>query len=264
MEDEVEGWVVILVLIIVGAVLLWTYVLQPAIAWISQNWWIVTIVIGVIVVGGFLFLGWVGGTEEEEEEEMRKQAELERHRREKQDKLEKSIIRKKLLNERESELEGLDLTAEEKEFQINKWVEEGYRKQHSGESEIFAVQTTFDEIANALEGWIPSKRFRDESYAEIGTLEFLKHDFPDIKYQQYHEGFRADLEIENIGIEIKLPKKSRHLTTLRGQMMQYCKCFDYVIALIFDYHHLPEETLESFADDVDEHYGHEVRVIIKR
>lgn len=133
MEDEVEGWVVILVLIIVGAVLLWTYVLQPAIAWISQNWWIVTIVIGVIVVGGFLFLGWLGGIEEEEEEEMRKQAELERRRREKQDKLENSIIRKKLLKERGSELEGLSLTEEEKEFQINKWVEEAYRRQFTRE-----------------------------------------------------------------------------------------------------------------------------------
>lgn len=143
------------------------------------------------------------------------------------------------------------------------WKKSGIKKAPRYYTPSSAPQRTVDEIIDALEDWTPSKKFRDESYAEVGTVEYLKHYFPDLKFQQYHEGFRADLEIEDVGIEIKLPKRSRHLTTLRGQIMQYCKYFDYVIALIFDYKYIPRETLESFIGDMKDHYSDKVTVIIK-
>lgn len=123
--------------------------------------------------------------------------------------------------------------------------------------------TAFDEVTNILENWTPSKRFKDESHAEVATLEYLKHYFPRTKHQKAHGEVKADVEIGNIGIEIKVSKKSRHLTTLRGQLIQYCKCFDYVIALIFDSHNVSSEALRSFEEDMKELYGDKLQIITK-
>jgi hypothetical protein len=119
------------------------------------------------------------------------------------------------------------------------------------------------EIVDLLEKWVPSKVFRDEGQAEVAALEYLRHFYPAVAYQQQHSNFRADLEIEDVGIEIKLPKRSRHLMTLRGQMMQYCNYFEHVIALIFSYHDTLRDALESFVDDMEKQYGDKVKVIVK-
>lgn len=50
----------------------------------------------------------------------------------KEENIKKSIIRKKILQKRGKELDALNLTDEEKEFQLNRWVNEEYQRERLG------------------------------------------------------------------------------------------------------------------------------------
>lgn len=119
-----------------------------------------------------------------------------------------------------------------------------------------------ERIVYLLQEWKPVKRFGDESPAEAAASEYLSHHFPNrVKFQKYHEEFRSDLEIEDVGIEIKVLWKTAELTRMRGQMILYCKYFSRVVALIFNYNDI---SLDSFIRDMDTLYPNKVKVIIKK
>jgi len=109
---------------------------------------------------------------------------------------------------------------------------------------------------------LPTKfRHDPENDAETWMSAQLVHEFPDHKrqqfYPQYHQRF--DIEIGDIGVEVKLPQGSRDLATLRGQMQIYLKRFKYVIALILNYYHINPELLDDFKKDMENYDG---RVIV--
>jgi hypothetical protein len=116
-------------------------------------------------------------------------------------------------------------------------------------------------IVYLLEEWSPVKRFSDENPAEAAASEYLNHYFSNrVKFQKYHDEFRSDLEIDDVGIEIKVLWEIAELTRLRGQIMLYCKHFNHVIALIFNYNNID---LGSFVSDMRAHYPNKVTVITK-
>src|SRR5271157_1043531 len=92
--------------------------------WYSQNWIIVTIGVGISFPVWFLIAILTPDPKYNKKMELKRHEaeELEKHEEE----LKRSIIRKKILKEKSAELDSLNLTDEEKEYQIEKWVEKVY------------------------------------------------------------------------------------------------------------------------------------------
>jgi 5-methylcytosine-specific restriction endonuclease McrA len=112
-KDEQEK---ILAIGVIAVAVLWIYVISPAISWVQKNWIITVLVVGGIVVAGILvYIFFISPIKAEAHEEYEKEVEIK-----------KSIIRKRILKEKSKEFENLGLTEEEKDYQINKWVEEAY------------------------------------------------------------------------------------------------------------------------------------------
>ncbi len=113
-------YVLIIVAVITGVA---DYFRDSLGTWFRQNWIGVTVAVGVSFLVWFLVLilqVFLEGSSEYG----------------KKVKLKKSIIRKRILKERLKELEGLDLTTEEKELQISEWVEKAYH------NEILGISTS--------------------------------------------------------------------------------------------------------------------------
>lgn len=109
---------------------------------------------------------------------------------------------------------------------------------------------------------LPRKfRHDPENDAETWMSAQLVHEFPSHKRQQFYSQHhqRFDIEIDDIGVEVKLPQGSRDLATLRGQIQIYLKRFKYVIALIINYYHINPELIDDFKKDMENYDG---RVIV--
>jgi len=113
---------------------------------------------------------------------------------------------------------------------------------------------------------LPTKLRHDpENDAETWMSAQLIHEFPDHKRQQHYEQYhqRFDIEIGDIGVEVKLPQGSRDLVILRGQIQIYLKRFKYVIALVIHYYPINLELINDFKKDMEAWYGERV-IIIER
>jgi hypothetical protein len=114
---------------------------------------------------------------------------------------------------------------------------------------------------------LPSKfRHEPENDAETWISSQLIHDFPKLRRQQYYSQYhsRFDIEIGDIGIEVKLPKGARDLTTLRGQIQIYFKRFKYVVVFIINYYRINPELIEDFQKDMELEYGERIVVIERK
>jgi len=133
---------------------------------------------------------------------------------------------------------------------------------------IAPTETVFDvnlsRVVDILETCpLPSKfRHDPENDAETWISSQLIHDFPEHKRQQHYSQYhsRFDIEINDIGVEVKLPKGARDKATLRGQIQIYLKRFKYVVAFIINYYHINPELIDDFKKDMEE-YGDRVIVI---
>lgn len=122
-------------------------------------------------------------------------------------------------------------------------------------------KSTYDEVVSRLMAWRPARRFNDERQSEVATQQYLHTYFPDqVRYHKFRENFESDLEISDIGIEIKVLYKTSELQRLGGQLMAYCEHFNHVIALIFNYNRLD---LASYLRQWQKRFGSQVAVIVK-
>jgi hypothetical protein len=123
------------------------------------------------------------------------------------------------------------------------------------------------QIVSILENCpLPSRLRRDAPENDVETfLEArLRDDFPTLKRQQPFGHSRFDIEIGDIGIEIKLPKGQRDVDALKGQIQTYLKRFSYVIAFIINYYGISREIIEDFKQDVAVLHGNRVIVIERK
>jgi 5-methylcytosine-specific restriction endonuclease McrA len=111
--------------IVVGIIFLWAFVLQPLGVWVAGDWTWIVVGLGVAGFVGVVYVVKIRLPANEKYKLAVAEASVEWA-------LKKSIVRKRILKERASELEGVGLTDEEKNFQINSWVEEAYRNELSG------------------------------------------------------------------------------------------------------------------------------------
>jgi hypothetical protein len=123
-------------------------------------------------------------------------------------------------------------------------------------------KSMYDNVVSILRNWQPARKFNDERQGEIATEEHLNHFFHNqVRRHKYREDFESDLEIGDIGIEIKVLYKTSEMQRLGGQLMAYCQHFNHVIALIFNYNRID---LGSYKNQWQKHFGSKVEVIEKQ
>ncbi len=78
-------------------------------------------------------------------------------------------------------------------------------------------------VAEFLQSYVPSKRFRNEQAYEIEVAQAMRHQFgtENVKTQANIYGGRIDIEVLGIGVEIKVPANRTQLQTLLGQVSIY-------------------------------------------
>jgi len=78
-------------------------------------------------------------------------------------------------------------------------------------------------VAEFLESFRPSQRFRSEQAYEIEVAQSMRHRFGDanVKTQANIPGGRIDIEVLGIGVELKVPTSRSQLQTLLGQVSIY-------------------------------------------
>jgi len=122
-------------------------------------------------------------------------------------------------------------------------------------------KSMYDDVVRTLRNWQPARRYNNEPESEVATEEHLNHYFHNqVRRHKYREDFESDLEIGDIGIEIKVLYKTSELQRLGGQLMAYCEHFNHVIALIFNYKRID---LVSFKNQWQKRFGNQVEVIEK-
>jgi hypothetical protein len=135
------------------------------------------------------------------------------------------------------------------------------------EQEKVVTNVKLQQIVSILENCpLPSRLRRDAPENDVETfLEArLRDDFPNLRRQQPFGHSRFDIEIGDIGIEIKLPKGQRDVDALKGQIQTYLKRFSYVIAFIINYYGISREIIEDFKQDVTVLHGSRVIVIERK
>jgi hypothetical protein len=145
----------IILIAVVGLALLWVYAIKPFTIWVSQNWILVIIAVGLVAsIGITVYFKVIQPVNREVDEEYRKKEELK-----------KSILRKRILQEKTAELDSLNLTNEEREFQIIQWVEEAYNKEFVG-----GYSKSLD-VANSRFDRVPplSQREKELIISKVGT-----------------------------------------------------------------------------------------------
>jgi hypothetical protein len=92
-------------------------------------------------------------------------------------------------------------------------------------------------VAEFLESYRPSQRFRNEQSYEIEVAQAMRHHFgpENVKTQANIPGGRIDIEVLGIGVEIKVPISRGQLQTLLGQVSIYRNYYgSNVVVLIFN------------------------------
>jgi 5-methylcytosine-specific restriction endonuclease McrA len=123
--------------------------------WYSQNWIIVTIGVGVSFPLWFFIFIWIPATIEGNADYKR------------EEELKKAIIRKKILKEKSKELDSLNLTQEEREYQIRQWVEKAYTNEILGK---YTSPFSENELESEV-GRVPplSQRDKEIMISKVGT-----------------------------------------------------------------------------------------------
>jgi hypothetical protein len=92
-------------------------------------------------------------------------------------------------------------------------------------------------VAEFIESYHPSQRFRNEQSYEIEVAQAMRHHFgsENVKTQANIPGGRIDIEVLGIGVEIKVPISRGQLQTLLGQVSIYRNYYgSNVVVLIFN------------------------------
>lgn len=143
--------------------------------WYTQNWVKITVGISILFVVWFFVCIAFSPSEEYD----------------KKVELKKSIIRKKILKEKSKELESLNLTSEEKDFLINKWVDDSYYREDF--TSLTTSTLTGDELESAV-GRSPPLAQRDKEIMinKVGTRCCYPHCPETLALEVHHITPRAE------------------------------------------------------------------------
>jgi hypothetical protein len=117
-------------------------------------------------------------------------------------------------------------------------------------------------VINFLNNFYPSKRYRREELYEVELASELRQQFgnENVRTQTSIKGGRIDIEVGNIGIELKVPESRSDLHRLVGQVVTYKKHYgkNFIIVIFCD-----KVSIQDLYEFKNEFENHGVKVVEK-
>ena len=228
----------IIIVAIIVAALIWVFILEPVIAWISQNIFILAIAGVLLFIGIASFYSYRKKQIAEQERQIQHKIEEERRRREAFEARQRAKGLEKFVDGGGRERWG---TQEE----VSSWKKE---EELFSREEIF-----FNEVLGAIQEFQPKWRYDvNEQYFHDNLFSYLSGKFSNSRYPVRHEPTidesRPDIDIGKIAIEVKGPTTIQDLKTLPDKILKYIdpddpKKWERMIIVLFDPLYLPENFL---------------------
>lgn len=235
-ENEVPPWALILIAIIVVGVLLWTYVIQPFIRWVQQNWLYISIVTLVVFFIVVFILAIVWKQRQKREAELRA--------------FEQEQISKGLMKFVDRHGEGKWGKPEE----VEQWRRE--------DEEAREKESLFYRVSKEIEEFTPAKKeLRYEYSYQLNLHGWLKRTFPSAVIEKQRGASRPDIVIKNIAIEIKGPTGRADLETIASKAMRYSHYYEGLIVVLFELNVNPQY-YQEWLEGLKKHFPN-VKVIEK-
>ncbi|MGD0535422.1 MAG: hypothetical protein ABR999_08290 [Methanoregula sp.] len=249
-KDGVESLLIVAILIIIA-------IIYYVILWIIANW--IPILIILIIIGiAYGIIEWQKDNQFQKEQQKKKYEQIEREKRE----TAKRIELEKQMREFEKQQNNLGLIKYTDRFGKILWgtpAELELWKQKEDEEKI--KDLLINKIVNAIEKFCPTRNWEYEDGYHKELLGYLKHDFPDIKYEFQMGSSRPDLVIQNIAIEIKGPTDNAALETLTTKCLKYSKYYDHLIMVLFN-PQFSEKNFKEIQAGINQYFPH-VKIIRK-
>ena len=218
-NDEIDPLAVLLISIIGGLYLAWTYIIKPIIDWIIYlgnqiiNWVnqnTITIII-VILFAIILLAVWL--------------------RKRQHEKKQRDFERRKYVEEQTAK--GLVKFSDR--FGNEKWglleeIEEWKRR----DEEEKMKESLLHRVSESIEKFEPSRRYGNEFGYHTELQGWLKAYFPNAKVEIQTGASRPDIIIDHIAIEVKGPTNSQALNTLTTKCLKYSKYYTNIICVLFE------------------------------
>jgi len=251
-----EGSLILIAIVVIIAIIYYV------ILWILANW--IPILIVVILIGSiYLIIQWqIDQTKKKQEalnivrkkEQAEKRAEFEAKQR--KDEEDKRIEFEKQIREFEKQQIKLGLLKFVDRFGGTKWgfphEIELWKKEDDAEK---IKDLLITKIVDTINCFKPIKIWENEDGYHKELLGYLRHDYPDIKYEYQKGSSRPDLVIKNIAIELKGPTDNAALDTLTTKCLKYSKYYDHLIIVLFE-PRFSEGHFKEIKEGINQYFPH--------
>lgn len=206
--QDLPPWAQVLFLVLIAAFLIWIFLIEPLIAWLSQNILLVIIFILIVAIVAYVYFSSLKAKKRKME---LKKMEFERSQKEKG--LFKFIDR----FGKEYWVSGKDLHKLEKK---------------DGEAKV--KESLFYRVKDSIKKFEPSREYRNEFGYHTELQGWLKSHFTNAKVELKTGASRPDIIIDNIAIEVKGPTDNSALNTLATKCLKYSQYYEYLVIVLFE------------------------------
>lgn len=244
-------------LIIVGAVLIWIYVVPPVVKWFQDN--ASLIITGIVSVVAITVLGIVGWTvwNAKMDTELAERRKIENERMAEEKARYEAKQKAEGLIKYESLMSGSDKWGTPE--QIEQWKNEDREYKIQIEEEEMGIRK-IKEIVEYIENFEPSRNYKNEFGYHIELQGYLKGRYDQSMIEIQTGSSRPDIVIDSIAIEVKGPTHSKDLVTIPDKILRYSKYYDHIIVVLFNVS-VNERRYDEWLDGITTHYDGLVTVI---
>jgi Ca2+/Na+ antiporter len=226
-----------LVLILLGIILFYVFILPPLVTWIRQTWlWILAVVIIIATIAGYVFYRRYQARKIEEAREM-------------------AYIREQRAKglERFFDRHGNEKWGKPKE--VEKWKKEDELAREK--------ESLTSRIVDEIEKFKPAReRFGHEFSYQLNLHGFLSKTFPQAVIERQKGSSRPDIVIDDVAIEIKGPTGKSELQTIADKLLRYPQHYKDIIVVLFEMQHINQRYYDEWRDGLKKTYPN-VRIIEK-
>lgn len=256
-NKELSPKEMLLFLIIVGAALIWIYVVPPVVKWFQDNAsMIITGIVSVVVIMVLGIVGWkIWDAKMDAEFAERQRAVGERK------------AEAKAKYEVKQEARGLIKYNSLKSWS-NKWGTPKQIEQWKNEDREYKIQIEEEkkgikkikEIVGYIENFKPSRNYKNEFGYHIELQGYLKGRYAQSMIEVQRGSSRPDIVIDSIAIEVKGPTHSKDLVTIPDKILRYSKYYDHIIVVLFNVS-VNKRRYNEWLDGITKHYNSQVTII---
>lgn len=250
------------ILIIIWLIIFIILVISLIILWILSN--LIPILILLIIIGSLILIyKWHDSQKKKKQDALNaacikerdaKQAEFEAQLKEKVEN--ERIERETNIREFEELQTKLGLFKFIDRFEQIKWGSAQEIELWKTEDEAEKLKDLLiTKIVDTIIRFKPIRKWENEDGYHKELLGYLRHDFPDIKYEFQKGSSRPDLVLKNIAIELKGPTDNAALDTLTTKCLKYSKYFDHLIIVLFE-PRFSERHFEEIQGGINQYFPH--------